>query len=205
MATSEEWRAEFEGACADLDFSIRTMARCIRKLPAWPEVAAELRQLETDLRQLQAAADSLTDDEIETSDDEIETSDDDDIVEACARVEAAAPADPADPAKPTWLPTPRLNGARRGLPERLEDLSHIALDVLHENMADRNDAPNHVALGRMRTEAAKVVVVTKVRTDENSLRPKEANDLEGLLALVLRRKAELRAERDELEAEDEAL
>jgi hypothetical protein len=194
MATSEEWRAEFECACADLDFAIRTMARCLKKLPAWPEVAAELRQLETDLRQLQAAADSLTDDEIETSDD--------DIVEACARVEAAAP---ADPAKPTWLPTPRLNGERRGLPERLEDLSHLALDVLHENMADRNDAPNHVALGRMRTEAAKVVVITKVRTDENSLRPKEANDLEGLLALVLRRKAELRAERDELEAEtDEA-
>ena len=192
------WRAEFDSACADLDFSIRTMARCIRKLPAGTEVAAELRQLETDFGRLQAAADSL-------GDDEIETSDDDDIVEACARVEAAAPADPADPAKPTWLPTPRLNGARRGLPERLEELSHVALDVLHENMADRNDAPNHVALGRMRTEAAKVVVITKVRTDENSLRPKEANDLEGLLALVLRKKAELRAERDELEAEtDEA-
>jgi hypothetical protein len=191
------WRAEFDSACADLDFSIRTMARCIRKLPAGTEVAAELRQLETDFGRLQAAADSLGDDEIETSAA--------DIVEACAGVEVAPLAHSADPAKPTRLPTPRLDGARRGLPERLEELSHVALDVLHENMADRNDAPNHVALGRMRTEAAKVVVITKVRTDENSLRPKEANDLEGLLALVLQRKAQLRAERDELEGEtDEA-
>jgi hypothetical protein len=191
------WRAEFDSACADLDFSIRTMVRCIRKLPARTEVAAELTQLETDFGRLQAAADSLTDDEIETSDAA--------IVGACAGVEAAAPARSADPAKPSRLPMPRLDGERRGLPERLEALSHVALDVLHENMADRNDAPNHVALGRMRTEAAKVVVITKVRTDENSLRPKEANDLEGLLALVLRKKAELRAERDELEAEtDEA-
>ena len=95
------------------------------------------------------------------------------------------------------MPATRVrSGHGMGLPERLEQASHKAMDVLNEGMGETNDDPDLVALHRMRNEAAKTIITTQRQVDDAALRMKQQDDLNEMLQLVLKRKAELAQEGD---------
>lgn len=59
--------------------------------------------------------------------------------------------------------------------------------VMDETFTD----PEFVALQRVKTEAAKVVITTRTRADEATFRIRQGDQLAEILQLVLKRKEEL--------------
>ena len=83
------------------------------------------------------------------------------------------------------------------LAQRLEALTLVALDKLGKILDAPNprDGPNHIALSRVQADAAKTILMAQIRVDEAKFRNHQTDNAQQILELVLKRKAELAAER----------
>jgi hypothetical protein len=86
---------------------------------------------------------------------------------------------------------------RLPLAQRLEALTLVALDQLGKILHAPNPraGPNHIALSRVQADAAKTVLMAQIRVDEAKFRNHQTDNTQQILELVLKRKAELAAER----------
>ncbi len=69
----------------------------------------------------------------------------------------------------------------------------MALDVLGDSMAipTFRDDEDYIPIQRIKSDAAKTVASIQVRTDEARFRVRQGDQLQQLLELVVKRKAEL--------------
>jgi hypothetical protein len=97
--------------------------------------------------------------------------------------------------------TVNSNSFREPLAHRHDCLTRKALAKLDEIVtAPRTKgAPGHANIRRLRADVAKIILIVQIRADEAKLRSGQANNIQPILEVVLRRKAELAA----LEALDE--
>jgi hypothetical protein len=87
------------------------------------------------------------------------------------------------------------NDDRLPLAQRLDALTRVALDQLGDimNAPNPKDGPNHIALSRVQTDAAKTILKAQIRADRTKFRNRQTDEAQQILELVLRRKAELAA------------
>jgi len=89
------------------------------------------------------------------------------------------------------------NDDRPPLAQRLEALTLVALDQLGKILDAPNPrhSPDHIALSRVQADAAKTILMAQIRVDEAKFRNHQTDEIQQILELVLKRKAELAAER----------
>ena len=67
------------------------------------------------------------------------------------------------------------------------------LDAVTRKAPNRKDGPNHIALRRVRVDAAKTILMLQGHADRAKFRNRETDEAQHILEAVLKRKAELAA------------